>query len=327
MNITRQPDYSAVLLPGVAVDVAQNFAPLVRGTADPTAAISNGVSWLSFQPASTGPVTVAIHHPRSTVKPAEIRYDIWARQDDAAISAVIDYMPVLLGVDEASLAAWAAFDELLDQTAHLLPATILEARKQHPGMRLMATGQLVEELFTVVLEQKVTQQQARASWRWLANTFGEPSPAGEPAPRLAPSPQTVLKIASWQWHAGWVQPFLARTLQTVASRAPALCRLAQEPLDVIARGLETLRGIGPWTIAETLQRTHGAADLLSVGDFHLAHHIGEALTGRRTDDAGMLKLLEPWAGHRQRLVRLIHASGMRFSRFGPRMAATDFRGR
>ncbi|MDN6499251.1 MAG: 3-methyladenine DNA glycosylase, partial [Yaniella sp.] len=46
-----------------------------------------------------------------------------------------------------------------------------------------------------------------------------------------------------------------------------------------------------------------------------------------TDDAGMLELLEPWRGHRQRLVRLIYASGIRFSRFGPRLAATDFRDR
>src|SRR5699024_6573451 len=107
------------------------------------------------QPASSGPVTVAIHHPRSKVEAAEIRYDIWAEQDDVSIAAVIDYMPVLLGVDEPSLAAWAAFDEVLDQTAHLLPAAVLEARRQHPGMRLMATGQLVEELFTVVLEQKL----------------------------------------------------------------------------------------------------------------------------------------------------------------------------
>src|SRR5699024_3714362 len=107
-------------------------------------------------------------------------------------------------------------------------------------------------------------------------------------------------------------------------RAPALHRLAHQPLDVIVRGLETLRGIGPWTIAETLQRTHGAADLLSVGDFHLAHHIGEALTGRRTDDAGMLELLELCAGHSHSLVSLIYVSAMRFSRFEPRMAVSDF---
>src|SRR5699024_7190677 len=102
---------------------------------------------------------------------------------------------------------------------------------------LMATGQLVEELFTVVLEQKVTQRQARASWRWLANTFGQPSPAGEPAPRLAPSPEAILKIASWPWHTGCVRPLLARTMQSVASRSASLRLLSHEELVVIVRGL------------------------------------------------------------------------------------------
>src|SRR5699024_2850256 len=99
---------------------------------------------------------------RSTVNAAEIRYDIWARQDDAAIAAVVEYMPVLLGVDERSLSAWAAFDELLDQTAHLLPRVVLESRRQNPGMRLRATCQLVDELVTVLLEQKERERQASA---------------------------------------------------------------------------------------------------------------------------------------------------------------------
>ena len=327
MNFTHKPDYSDVLHPGVAVDVAANIAPLVRGAGDPTAATVNGVSWLSFRPATTGPVTIAITHPISRVQPVEIRYHVWAHGDDAAIEAIVQRMPVLLGVDEQSLAGWAAFDELLARTEQLLPQRVVSARRRNPGMRFMATGQLVDELLTVVLEQKVTQQQARATWSWLAKTFGEPSPAGEPAPKTAPKPETVLDIPSWQWHAGWVQPFLARTLKTVASRASALNRLEGQPLEVIDRGLNSLPGIGPWTVAETLQRTHGAADLVAVGDYHLAHHVGEALTGHRTDDAGMLELLEPWAGHRQRIVKLIYASGIRFSRFGPRLAATDFRDR
>lgn len=327
MKFTQQPDYSGVLVPSVPVDVAANVAPLVRGMSDPTAATGNGVSSLSFQPPSTGPVTVAIAHPASTVAASEIHYHIWANADVAAIENMINRMPTLLGIDDLSLAGWDHFDELLDATAHLLPPSVVAARQTHPGMRLMSTGQLVDELCTVVLEQKVTQRQARASWRWLADSFGEPSPAGKPAPKIAPRPESILHIQSWQWHAGWVQPFLARTLKNVASRATALHRLANRPLDDIHTGLTSLPGIGPWTIAETLQRTHGAADLVSVGDFHLAHHIGEALTGKRTDDAGMLELLEPWRGHRQRLVRLIYASGIRFSRFGPRLAATDFRDR
>lgn len=327
MNFPRKPDYSDVLHPGVAIDVAANMAPLGRGKGDPTAVTTDGISWLSFHPATTGPVTIAIVHPVSPLHPGAIRYHVWADGDDAAIQAVVQRMPVLLGVDDDALAGWAAFDDLLAQTAHLLPEQVVEARRRHPGMRLIATGQLVDELFTVVLEQKVTQRQARATWRWLAETYGQPSPAGDPVSKLAPRPETIMEIAPWQWHAGWVQPFMVQTLKTVASRASALKRLATKPLEEIDKGLNSLPGIGPWTVAETLQRTHGAADYVSVGDYHLAHHVGEALTGQRTDDAGMLELLEPWAGHRQRIVRLIYASGIRFSRFGPRMAATDFRDR
>ena len=68
-------------------------------------------------------------------------------------------------------------------------------------------------------------------------------------------------------------------------------------------------GVGVWTAAETLQRSHGRPGPVSVGDYHLAHYVGEALIGRRVDDDGMLELLEPWTGQRQRVVRLILASG------------------
>jgi len=53
--------------------------------------------------------------------------------------------------------------------------------------------------------------------------------------------------------------------------------------------------------------------------------VGFALTGRRTDDDGMLQLLEPWAGQRQRVVRLIRLSGRREPRRGPRLSPQDHR--
>ena len=327
MNVRPKPDHADAFHSDVPIDLAANMAPLVRGTGDPTAATAHGESWLSWWPQGFHPVTIALHHPASPIQPGAIRYRIWAKGHEPTIQHVVSRLPVLLGVDEVALAGWEAFDDLLGRTGHLLPERVLKARRKHPGMRFMATGQLVDELLTVVLEQKVTQPQARAAWSWLASTFGQASPAGAPVPKTAPSAEDVLAIPSWDWHAGWVQPFMARTLRTVASRARALERLATQPIDQVATSLSTLPGVGPWTVAETLQRTHGAADVVSVGDFHLAHHVGEALTGRRTDDAGMLELLAPWAGHRQRIVRLIYASGIRFSRFGPRLAATDFRDR
>jgi len=76
-----------------------------------------------------------------------------------------------------------------------------------------------------------------------------------------------------------------------------------------------------------VQRTLGCPDTVSVGDYHLKNIVGWSLAGRRnTDDAGMLELLEPWRGHRQRVVRLLLAGGPRRPRRGPRFAPTDYRG-
>jgi hypothetical protein len=41
----------------------------------------------------------------------------------------------------------------------------------------------------------------------------------------------------------------------------------------------------------------------------------------------MLELLEPWRGHRQRVMRLIETSGFSKPRFGPRITIEDHRGR
>ena len=67
-------------------------------------------------------------------------------------------------------------------------------------------------------------------------------------------------------------------------------RLAALPAAEAAGKMQTIAGIGVWTAAEVVQRTHGCPDSIAVGDYHLAAYVGAALTGRRTDDAGMLAL-------------------------------------
>jgi 3-methyladenine DNA glycosylase/8-oxoguanine DNA glycosylase len=93
----------------------------------------------------------------------------------------------------------------------------------------------------------------------------------------------------------------------------------------VASKLRSIPGIGVWTAAETTQRAHGDPDSPSVGDYHLPAVVGWALIGKPVDDDGMLELLEPYAGHRQRVMRLIEASGFRKPTFGPRMTIQDHR--
>ena len=91
------------------------------------------------------------------------------------------------------------------------------------------------------------------------------------------------------------------------------------------RRLQALSGIGPWTSAEIRQRACGDPDAVSVGDYHLPSIVGWALTRQKVDDAGMLELLAPYAGHRHRAARLLVRSGMGPPRRGPRNAPRDYR--
>ena len=91
------------------------------------------------------------------------------------------------------------------------------------------------------------------------------------------------------------------------------------------RRLRSLPGIGVWTSAEVRQRACGDADAVSVGDYHLPSSVGWALAGRRVDDAGMLELLAPYAGHRHRAARLVELGGLGPPRRGPRMSIRDYR--
>ncbi|MDO5635173.1 MAG: 3-methyladenine DNA glycosylase [Micrococcus sp.] len=323
-------DAVAHFTPGVAVDVRLTLRPLQRGVGDPCVRVTSEGVWLTRRDDAAGqfaPASLLVRAPDSPVRPGVIEARAWGPGAAAAVAEV----PHLLGLDDAG---WPAFDALLESTAGQLPSHVLEARRRRPGLRLAAHGRLAQQLMTVTLEQKVTHDQARHGWRWLVRATSEPAPGPVPARMLLPpDPARVLRVPSWQWHAGWVQPSQAKAVLRVAERAGSLDRVgrAAQPADVAAavrlsEQVRSLPGIGVWTAAEALQRSHAAADLVAVGDYHLAQFVGQVLTGRRTDDDGMLRLLQPWEGHRQRVVRMIGLSGERKQAFGPKLTPADHRG-
>lgn len=154
------------------------------------------------------------------------------------------------------------------------------------------------------------------------------------APGPAPETLTVMpdgvewrSIPDHDWRRAGVGPQRMATIRRVAAVNSSLERLSDGPVPALASGLRSIPGVGEWTVAEVLQRSHGHPDLLSVGDAHLPHVVGTWFTGDRTDDAGMLELLAPWAGDRQRVVRLISSSGVEAPRFGAKATIEDHRAR
>jgi hypothetical protein len=197
---------------------------------------------------------------------------------------------------------------------------------RHPGLRIGRTWRVFEALVPAVLEQKVVGREARRAWRFLLRACGAPAPG--PAPdgmRVVPSPAQWARIPSWDWHRAGVEGVRARTIIAAAELAGRLEQVLDLGPAEADRRLRSIPGIGPWTSAEIRQRAAGDPDAVSVGDYHLPRAVGWTLAGRITDDAGMLELLAPYAGHRYRVTRLIELGGSEPPRHGPRLPTRDYR--
>jgi 3-methyladenine DNA glycosylase/8-oxoguanine DNA glycosylase len=194
------------------------------------------------------------------------------------------------------------------------------------GARIGRTGRVLEALIPAVLEQKVVGAEARRAWRYLLRRFGRPAPGPAPAGmRVIPDARTWAQIPSWDWHRAGVEAVRARTIAAAAQVAGRLEEIGSMAAADADRRLRSLPGVGPWTSAEVRQRACGDADAVSVGDYHLPAVVGWALAGRVVDDAGMLELLAPYAGHRYRATRLVELSGAGPPRRGPRLAVREYR--
>jgi len=227
---------------------------------------------------------------------------------------LLDSLPAQLG----------AHDDTTGFTA-VHPA-VAELALRLKGLHVGRTWRVFEALVPAVLEQKVVGAEARRAWRILLAKFGTRAPG--PAPdgmRVFPPPQVWARIPSWDWHRAGVEGVRARTIITAAGVADRLEQVLELGAAEAERRLRSLPGIGPWTSAEIRQRAAGDPDAVSVGDYNLPRVVGWTLAGRITDDAGMLELLAPYAGHRYRVTRLIELGGGAPPRRGPRLAVRNYR--
>jgi 3-methyladenine DNA glycosylase/8-oxoguanine DNA glycosylase len=201
-----------------------------------------------------------------------------------------------------------------------------DAVRRLPGFRIGRSGRVLEALVPAVLEQKVVGLEAFRAWRLLLRAFGLPAPGPAPAGLLVcPPAATWAAVPSWEWHRAGVEGIRAATIRAAARVAGRLEQLAARPPAEADRALQSLSGIGIWTSAEIRQRACGDPDAVSVGDYNLPGAVGWSLAGRVVDDAGMLELLAPYAGHRYRATRLIELAGTRPPRRGPRNSVRDYR--
>ena len=191
--------------------------------------------------------------------------------------------------------------------------------RRHRGLRFGATGLVFDALVRAVVEQKVAGKEAARSRAGLAEVFSDAAPGPRPL-RLPPDPERLAAAPYWDYHTVGIEKKRTDTLRRIAKDASRIQELAGELPAEARRAMQRYTGIGVWSTAETVAVSHGDADAVSVGDYHLKNIVAWHLTGRpRGTDEEMLERLEPFRPHRGRVIRLLEIKG-HAPAFGPRVA-------
>jgi 3-methyladenine DNA glycosylase/8-oxoguanine DNA glycosylase len=291
------PDVEGVVELSGPVELAATLWPLAHGKGDPAIRFGADGVWRATRLAS-GAASMQLRQ----VAPDRIAVRAWGPGADEALAGAVELAG---GLDDP--AALVPQHEVLRQTI-----------RRHPGLRLPRSRRLFEALLPAICEQKVTGVEARRAYRALVRRHGEPAP-GPPGLRLAPEPAQLAALPSYAFHPLGIERRRAEVIRAAARLAPRL-EAAASPAEA-DRLLRSVSGIGPWTSAEVRRVALGDPDAISIGDYHIPNLVAWALAGEaRADDARMLELLEPYAGQRGRVQRLLEASGIQIPRFGPRTA-------
>ncbi len=254
-----------------------------------------------------GPATLHVLTPLTDGLTASVTAEAWGPGAQSALARV----PGMCGAGDRP-ETFVAHHEV-----------VAEAIRRRPGRRLPAIGSLVDVLVPTIIEQKVTGDEAKRSFRALCWALGSEAP-GPVRLRLQPHPDRLAELGYAAFHRFGIERKRADVLLRVVRRAGRIESLLDRDPAAARRALEALPGLGPWTSAAATLMAFGDPDAVIVGDFWFPHLVENALTGRRrSTDAQMLEHLAPYVGHRARAQMLLVGLGS-IPRRAPRQRRRDF---
>lgn len=211
---------------------------------------------------------------------------------------------------EAALSFFAGVLPPRDGYVEFAPASPLLRRlhRERPGLRLVPVPWPFDVAVGAVLQQRVEWGEAATEYRRLVETFGARDASGglalcAPVALARRHPRELERLGIDHQRA---LALIALSREEVVN--PLLHRFLASGLsmDTLQERLVAIPGIGPWTAGMIRGFAFGDPDAVILGDVHIPHNVAKALANEpHGDDARMLELLAPLAGHRFRAVRLI----------------------
>ena len=216
---------------------ARTLGPLRRGTRRPGPPVGRGGRfwWACADPGRRR------HAALAAGAGAVVTRTAWG----AGADWLLERVPALLGAGDD----WSGLD------LSGLPR-LRGVRAAVPGCGCRATGLVMDALVPAVLEQKVTGEEARRSWRLLLHRFGTPrARPASPGMRVPPAPRRCCcDIPTWDWHRLGVDLKRQRAIRAAAAVALRLEECVAWRRTPRWPGCGSSRASGEWTAAETAQR-------------------------------------------------------------------------
>lgn len=264
----------------------QTVAPLRVHLGDPTMRISRDEVVRSTR-TPDGPATLACR----VFADGLVDAGAWGPGADHALEA----LPALLGEHDDT----RGFDADLDPV-------VARAHRRNPGLRINATGDVQDVLVPSILGQRVTSDEAAAAYRGFVRRYGESAPGPHEGLLVRPPAAWYAAEPEHTYRRLGVDLQRERTIRAACRVVDRLQEAASMPTAEAEARLRSVRGLGIWTASLVQRIAFGDPDPVEVGDFHIPNAVAWALAGEpRGTDARMLELLEPWRGHRGRVVRLL----------------------
>jgi 3-methyladenine DNA glycosylase/8-oxoguanine DNA glycosylase len=269
------------------LDLRLTLAPTRYGKGDPSCLLRSDECYRATR-APTGPATVHL-----VVRNGGLEAEAWGPGADWAL----DQLPLLVG-EHDDLGGFEPGDGI-----------VAELVRRHPGLRIGASHRVMEALVPAVCAHRVSGFEGMRAHRQVMQAYGEPAPGPSGVELTVPPDPRVLATASpHDLHPLGLERARADVIRRAAARSVTVESVVDQPPEEAEHRLRSIAGVGAWTAAVVRQVALGDADAVPMGDERSKHLVAWAFLGeRRGTDAQMLELLEPYRGHRGRVLRLLRA--------------------